>query len=281
VDVFFDPVFLKHDTGYHPENMGRLRLLLDYLKESKSGIIKPSSGEAHLLIAHAPEYIERVRRMSQEGGGFLDLDTPVSRDTYEAAVKAVGASVDASKKGGFALVRPPGHHAFRDRGSGFCIFNNMAIAAMKNALEGKRVFILDIDVHHGNGTEEIVLMEPNIKFVSIHQSPLYPGTGLTHRKHDSLNLTLAPGSGDREFIKHLETVDREMKTFDPDVIGVSVGFDAYHLDQGWVAGNALQLTPKSYHAVKELLKPYKTFYVLEGGYNPKSILEGCRALMDL
>lgn len=277
MDVFYDEIFLKHDTGkMHPENAGRLGPLLESL--DKKLLKKPRNGEEFLTLAHTSEYIDKVKHVCNEGG-TLDIDTPVSKDSYKAACFAVGATIDASENRGFALVRPPGHHAFADRGSGFCIFNNMAIAALKLA-EKKKVFILDIDVHHGNGTEELVLDKPNIKFLSIHQNPLYPGTGLKNRGKNVINLPLPPGTGDKEYIKVLESnVKPEIEKFKPDVIGVSAGFDAYHLDQGSVASNALVLTKKSYEAIRKLLKPYNSFYALEGGYNPQSILEGARALI--
>ena len=157
----------------------------------------------------------------------------------------------------------------------------MAVAALKASKE-KKVFILDIDVHHGNGTEEIVLDKENIKFCSIHQSPLYPGSGLTDRGENVINLPLPPGTGDEGYINVLDNrVKPEIGKFKPDLIGVSVGFDAYYLDQGSVAGNQLAITAKTYEKVKEILSPYETFYTLEGGYNPKSILEGAKALIGL
>jgi len=277
--VFFDPIFLKHDTGMHPENAERLKLLLEMLHGK---FTKPRNGEEFLPLAHTLEYITEVQRICHSGGGYLDLDTPVSRDTYKAACYAVGAAVDASESSGFALVRPPGHHAFPGHGSGFCVFNNMAIAALRLAENGKKVFILDIDVHHGNGTEEIVLNKPNIKFLSLHQSPLYPGSGLSHRGNNAINIPLPPETGDREYTHVLEkNVKPEIERFKPDLIGVSVGFDAHIHDRGWVSGNAFNLTEKTYVHIKELLKPYDKFFVLEGGYNPRSLMEGAKALMDL
>ncbi len=279
MDVFFDPVFLRHDTGFHPENAGRLEMILEEMDAAK--VKKPKDGEGQLHLAHTAEYINQVQMMCKLGGS-LDSDTPVSPETYRAACLAAGAAIDASEKGGFALVRPPSHHAFPDRGSGFCVFNNMAIAALKLAKTGKKVFILDIDVHHGNGTEEIVLDKENIKFLSTHQSPLYPGTGLSDRGKNVVNVPLPPGTGDKEYIHVLEhKVAKEMESFKPNVVGASVGFDACVHDKGWVAGNAFSLTDKSYARLKEILMPYEKFFVLEGGYNPKSILEGAKALMEL
>lgn len=274
MDVYFDEIFLKHDTGNHPENAKRFDLILDFLKETK----KPQNGEKYLEIAHDRAYIDYVKfacdRETQVG-----METPVSKESYNAACYAVGAAIDASEKGGFALVRPPGHHAFPDHGSGFCIFNNMAIAALKASLK-KKVFILDIDVHHGNGTEAIVMNRDNIGFLSIHQAGIFPGTGLSDRDNCA-NIPLPAGTGDDEYIKVLDGVSSAISRFDPDLVGVSVGFDAYYLDQGFVAGTALSLTDKTYEKVGEILEPYNVFYTLEGGYNPESILEGSKALMGL
>lgn len=279
MDVFFDKVFLRHDTGLHPENAGRLESILDYL--DYDSIKAPQNGEKYLKLAHTEEYVDYVRLMSRMGGR-LDPDTKVSKESYKAACFAAGAAIDASKSGGFALVRPPGHHAFSDHGSGFCVFNSIAIAALNAAKEGKRVFILDIDVHHGNGTEEIVIGKEDIEFLSMHQSPLYPGSGIVNRTPNVINVPLEPGSGDREYILKLEErVEPAIRGFEPDLVGISVGFDAYRLDCGWVAGNSLAITSKSYEKLRKIVKPYTTFFCLEGGYNPRSILEGSRALMGI
>ncbi len=280
MDFFFDPVFLEHDTGQHPESPKRLESILEYLEDT-AGTKKPENGEKYLPIAHTREYIERVKETCKRGG-ILDWDTPVSRDSYKAACLAVGAAVDASEHKGFALVRPPGHHAFADHGGGFCIFNNMAIASLRLAERGRRVFILDIDVHHGNGTEELVLNKAGVRFLSIHQSPLYPGTGLENRGSNIINIPLPPGTGDREYIDVLETrVRREMEEFEPDIVGISAGFDTYYDDRGYVSGNEFNLTTATYKKLREILEPYDTFYTLEGGYNPVGIREGIKALTGI
>ena len=281
MEFIYHPIFLKHDTGPHPENAGRLDSILRVFRQEKIDVLKPESGERYINLAHDPEYIERVRDVSEMGGGFLDMETPISKKTYEAASYAVGAAIKASEVGGFALVRPPGHHATRNRGMGFCVFNNVAIAALKLAKKGKKVLILDIDIHHGNGTQDIVLGKENILFFSIHQNPLYPGTGL-FSEENCLNFPMPPGTGDKEYTKVLEKeLVRSLSEFEPDVVGVSVGFDAYFKDAGLVAGNSFHLTQKTYFKIKELLTDYKTFYVLEGGYNPRSIVEGIEALTTI
>jgi acetoin utilization deacetylase AcuC-like enzyme len=279
MDTYFDPIFLKHDTGLHPESADRFSLLLESL--DKSHIKKPQNGEGFLELAHTPEYVEQVE-LTSKVGGKLDPDTPVSAKTYEAACYAVGAAVDASENSGFALVRPPGHHAFSDRGSGFCVFNNMAVAALRLAEKGKKVFILDIDIHHGNGTEEIVLNQKNTKFLSIHEYPSYPGTGQENRGENVVNVPLPPETNDEDYVKTLEEkVVPEIEVYEPDIIGVSVGFDTYYLDNAQVVGSDFLLTTKTYHKIKEILGQYEKFFVMEGGYSPQGIMEGAHALMDL
>jgi len=284
MDIIYDPVFLEHDTGTHPEGAGRLGMLLGFLGSEGIKLLKPPNGEEFLKLAHTQEYIELVKGLCKGAGSgwaYLDGDTPLSAQSYDAACYAVGGAVKASEVGGFALVRPPGHHAFASRGSGFCIFNNMAIAALKAAGEGKRVFILDIDIHHGNGTQSLVQGREGVKFLSIHQNPLYPGSGL-RSEENCVNIPLPPGTGDEEYIKVLDSqVKKELEGFGPDLIGVSVGFDAFGKDVGWVAGNDFRLTAKTYKHLRDMLEPYDWFATLEGGYNPESILEGTRALLRM
>lgn len=273
MEIIFNKIFLEHNTGIHPENKNRFSLF----KSLKDTELK--SGEKHLKLGHTKEYIEHVKqscKMEQP----LDPDTPTCKKSYEAACYAVSASILASKKQAFALVRPPGHHATRDRGMGFCIFNNMAITAKYNAKQNKKIFILDIDIHHGNGTEDIIKGDKNILYASIHQNPLYPGTGLKSTEN-CINIPLPPGIRDEQYIKALEThIAPAIRKFNPDIIGVSAGFDAYYKDAGYVAGNYFFLTGKTYKRIKQLLEQYKVFYVLEGGYNPESVYEGVKFFID-
>jgi len=281
MDIIYGDVFKEHDTGAHPENAKRLSLTLEYMKERGIKAVKPKNGEKYLHLAHNPEYIRHVKELCKNNQSFyIDPDTPAGGKSYEAACHAAGAVIQASEKNGFALVRPPGHHATRDRGMGFCIFNNLAIAAKKLSAKN-RVFIFDFDVHHGNGTQDIVEGDDNILYVSIHQSPLYPGTGLMDKKN-AVNIPMPPGTGDEEYIKVLENrVAHLLSEFNPDYVAVSAGFDGDIKDTGFVAGNSFKLTERSYEKISTIFSDYRTFYSLEGGYNPESILDGLRSIAKI
>jgi len=276
--LIFHPLFLEHKLAGHPEKPERLSLLqLDNYVEAKNG-------EKYLSLAHETAYIEKVRNMSRamipdnaaplrEPGKaqYLDGDTYVSRDTYEAACYAAGAAVQAAETGGFALTRPPGHHAPY---GGFCIFNNMAIAVKAS---GKRTFIIDWDAHHGNGTEALLKGEKDVMCFSTHQVPLYPWTGL-RSEGNSINIPLNAGAGDDDYLRIVEEkLCPALEAFQPELIGVSAGFDSYYKDAGWLTN--LQLTQKSYEAVCKAIARYKVFFVLEGGYNPESVKEGVETVV--
>jgi len=269
MNLIFSKKFLQHDIR-HPENKGRLKF---FLGKRETEII---NGEKFLGFAHSVEHIEKVRRAC-ENEECLDADTPTVKDSYETACFAAGAAVQASESESFALVRPPGHHACCDRSMGFCLFNNMGIASKRLAGKGKKVFIIDFDIHHGNGTQDIVIGDDNIMFFSTHQHPLYPGTGLKDEKN-CINVPLPFGTGDMEYVAMLEKrLVPALRKFSPDAVGLSAGFDSYFLDYKYMNPMAgFKLTKKSYERIKAIISEYRSFAVLEGGYNPESIRDGVR-----
>ncbi|MCD4739803.1 histone deacetylase [archaeon] len=266
MQLIFHPCYLEHETGVHPENAERLKWALN------EECVKPESGEEFLGLVHSQEYIERVRQACEREVS-LDIDTMTSQKSFESACFAVGGTVKASEEGGFALVRPPGHHAPR---GGFCLFNNMAIAAVRLANMGKKVLIVDWDVHHGNGTQELVVGKPGIQYISTHQSPFYPGTGL-ESVANCTNLPLSAGTNDEEYLRVLEPVlERALKEFDPEYVGVSAGFDSMRGDP--LGG--FELTEHSYLQVCELIKSRNCFFVLEGGYSPLNVERAVKSIVE-
>jgi acetoin utilization deacetylase AcuC-like enzyme len=188
--------------------------------------------ESDLERCHDREYIEQIRAISRPT--MLDLDTACSETTYEAALLAAGAAIAAAEQGAFAVARPPGHHALRDRAMGFCFFNNAAVAARwaQSELGLDRVAIVDWDVHHGNGTQAIFWDDPSVLYVSLHQWPLYPGTGgPVEQDETTVNVPLPPRSGDEEYDRAWrEQVEPAVRRFDPGLLLVSAGFDAHRDD---------------------------------------------------
>jgi acetoin utilization deacetylase AcuC-like enzyme len=204
--------------------------------------------------------------------GLIDPDTVCSETTLEAALLAAGAAIEAVRRNGFALARPPGHHAERDRAMGFCLFDSIAVAARwaQATLGLERVAIVDWDVHHGNGTQEITLDDPTILFASLHQWPFYPGSGGPYEQGETLvNMPLPAGTGDALYLEAFETVASAVRRFDPDLLLVSAGFDAHVADP--LAD--LELSTETFTELARScadLAP-RVAAVLEGGYNLKTL----------
>jgi acetoin utilization deacetylase AcuC-like enzyme len=262
-----------HPTGSHPESQARITAL----HERFEFVECIPATEADILRCHTPEHVERVRTTR----GLIDPDTICTETTYEAALLAAGAAIDAVRRGGFALARPPGHHAERERAMGFCLFDSIVVAARwaQAELDVGRVAIVDWDVHHGNGTQEITFNDPSILFASLHQWPLYPGTGGPYDQGETLvNIPLPPGTGDGDYLEAFATVERAVGRFEPDLLLVSAGFDA-HTDDPLAD---LDLTADAFAELGRRCRALapRVAAVLEGGYNletlPDLVEAACR-----
>ena len=293
---------LEHDTGYgHPERAERIRALEGELE--RRGWLgwerreAPRASEEQLLAVHSREHVNAVRELSAREGAF-DLDTPLSNGSWEAALHAAGgacALVEALLTGGerfgFAGLRPPGHHAERAQAMGFCLFSNVAVAARHalDAIGADRVFVLDWDVHHGNGTNSLFHDSPEVLFASIHQYPFYPGTGPLADVGSgagegfSLNLPVPGGSGEDVFLSLVEHIAvPAARQFRPDLILISGGFDAHRSDP--VGGCTLdtssygELSRRVRALADELAVPVGM--VLEGGYDLGALSGSVAATME-
>lgn len=292
--LVYSEKYLEHDLGSgHPERPERLKAIVGALRSAsywdspKTKVIDPSPTTPEKVeFIHDREYVELVRRLSRSESS-LDLDTPTRANTFDLALLAAGGTIEAGMavmgdklSNAFALVRPPGHHAFRAKGGGFCYFNNIAIMSemLKREQGVGKVFILDFDAHHGNGTQDIFYEDPSVFYMSLHQDgrTLYPGTGFVEElgagegEGYNVNVPFPPGSSDEDYAGAMRELFVPLtEAFKPDFIAVSAGFDAYARDPL----TQLRLSTKAYgwlarHVVEqaEKLCRGRVVFVLEGGY---------------
>jgi acetoin utilization deacetylase AcuC-like enzyme len=296
------PHSLEHDTGDHPECAERIRAVERELEGrgwlGLERVLAPAADRETVEAVHPASYVDRIEEVSARGGGMLDMDTVASARSYDAALHAAGGAVHAvsalaarEAEMAFCGLRPPGHHAEPARAMGFCLFNNVAVAS-RHALDqlgAARVMVLDWDVHHGNGTNDIFYESDEVLYVSIHQSPLYPGTGgLTENGSGAgegftVNLPVPPGAGHADWLGLVQHVVTPVAhAYAPDLLLVSAGFDAHRDDP---LANCM-LTEESYAAMAAALRGLSREldaplgFVLEGGYELTALARSVAATIE-
>ncbi len=298
--------YLKHDTGYHPESAERLSSIMRKLEETDitkqmKRIVPVKASKEQIAYVHADAYMKKAEAICKGGGGMLDSDTPLCRDTYEIALLSAGGLINAvaevmdesnNLRHIFALIRPPGHHATPNKGMGFCIFNNIAIAAehLKRKYGIKRILIADWDVHHGNGTQEVFFDDPSVLYFSIHQYPHYPGTGWIDEvgkgegEGFTVNVPLPAGTDDAGYLYALNNILVPIAMeFCPEFVLVSAGFDAHVADP--LA--SMSVTSPGFGLFTDVIKEIaeknskgRIVMALEGGYNLDATAESVLSVFN-
>jgi acetoin utilization deacetylase AcuC-like enzyme len=268
--IITDPRCTEYSARGHPERPERISRTVEALKaQDKLKLTWAGPADVNddaILRAHTPQHLEQIQKPFD-----FDADTPAHPGIAEHARRSAGGALQAlqSARAGesaFSLMRPPGHHATRERAMGFCYLNSIAIAALAARAGGcQRVAVFDFDVHHGNGTEDILLDHPGCAFISIHQHPAYPGTGLANRGNNCFNFPVPPATPRAEYRTVLTSAFEALKKFKPDMVAVSAGFDAYSKDP--LADGTLEA--EDYHWLGETIRKLgvPAFSVLEGGYS--------------
>jgi acetoin utilization deacetylase AcuC-like enzyme len=301
----FDPVYMDHDTGWgHPERPERLAAIDQKLRQQpyyKSLIkIEPKIGaKRYIELVHSPDYIKRVKAEIESGVHYLDsMDTAVCKRSYEVALLAVGGGLnmcDAIISGeairGFCAVRPPGHHAEYDYAAGFCIFNNIAIAAKYLQVEHgiNKIAIVDWDVHHGNGSQHTFEGDRTVLYISTHQYPHFPGTGARSERGKgegegyTLNFPMPAGSGDPEYMDVFENhIVPALMKFEPEIVLISAGFDAHNADPLSYIGLSTEAYYKFTVLIKQAANEYsggRMIAFLEGGYDLEALANSVDMMM--
>jgi acetoin utilization deacetylase AcuC-like enzyme len=290
--VFYDPIYMEHDTGHgHPERPERLQTTMQMLEgvglAEKVRIISPRDASVEeIALVHPRSYIEKVKGLAESGGGWLDPDTHIGVRSYDAALKSTGAVLEGLERifsgdidNAFCLVRPPGHHATAERGMGFCLFNNNAVAARFAMQEFgvSRIFILDWDAHHGNGLQDIFYDDDKVLYVSLHQYPHYPGTGSTGEvgigagEGYTVNFPLPARTGEEVYLAAFDQVILPIaRAYQPELVLISAGYDGHFSDLLC----SMLLRGHSYAEMairlKDLAEEFcggKMMAALEGGYD--------------
>ena len=267
--IFYSPKCLTYSQPGHPESPARAQYTYEYLEKHGYSFQEPQiCQDDDILRVHSRQLLESVKKES-----FLDFDTPAYAGIYDIARLSAGSAIDAAQscltsgEMAFSLMRPPGHHATKNELGGFCYFNNIAIACLKALRDFdhvNKIAVVDFDCHHGNGTEDILLGKSEALYLSLHQSPLYPGTG--QRSIDNcINYPLSANTTPTQYLAALEEGLKKVKEFDPDLLAVSAGFDSYRLDP--ITNLTLELS--TYKAIGKMLSKFQkpTFSILEGGYS--------------
>ena len=303
--IVLDKLYFDHDNGMgHPESQERLFAIVDMLRETRllEEVVRIEPRDAtkeEITLVHDPKHFDLIQSTKGKIRVFLDPDTSTCPVSFNAAVRAVGGMLDATDKVmkgevdiAFPLVRPPGHHAERNRAMGFCLFNNVAVgAAYASKVYGvKRILIVDWDLHHGNGTQNMFYDSSEVLYFSTHQYPYYPGTGSVNEVGVqngfgyTINVPIHPGMGDKEYIKiFFEILKPVIEQYKPELILISAGFDTYFGDP--LGG--MSVSPKGFaqmtRFLKEMAESYcsgKLVLILEGGYNLEGLWESTKAVIE-